>query len=465
MPENTDILFGQDVVANLQDEDGYVDLTGATVTFQYRVECGRITDLVGTVLDAATGRVSVSAVPVGSYKVRWKAVIGGATSYYPDYDWDELTVRAIDGCSTFGLFVSAITKTIFPEGEAENLVANHRKYVTDALIDLQQKIPCLRTEHRDRISMADTYTDCDASVYGAPRGFIAEVYAVLQGGCCEKRYFQPVDWDEMEQMLKDSQNCGRIVNPSGYYSYEYYGDYGYDYAYADYPGYNCLHYADSSGATDARFRPSQSFSAIKDGMLYLFPALQSNEVLVIEWDGIKRSWKDTDEVVFDREVHDATEHFLNRKSAGREDCDIQKVQLAQSDYDTLVAKLIWQCKKERRIERRVHYFSNCHDFCNARTRPRTAGFSAETGTGGGGDGGAGGGAISLMGDCAVDNYTALRELSTADCQSVKVLGYASAFDGGGGIFIREVNTPSQTDNDGDIVVSTFNSAYYWRKWL
>lgn len=65
----------------------------------------------------------------------------------------------------------------------------------------------------------------------------------------------------------------------------------------------------------------------------------------------------------------------------------------------------------------------------------------------------------------VDNLSDLRALDTTDALSAKVLGYASEFDGGGGYFIRQSNSPPQTDDDATIIVSTFNSAYYWRKWL
>lgn len=457
MPDKTDVLFGQAVLATLQDDNGPINLTGATVVFQYRVECGTISDLAA-IVDASptTGQVSMTAViPVGSYSSRWKVTSAGVAAYYPDYGWDDLSVRAIDECATFEQFVSDVSRTVFPEGEAENLVANHRKYITDALIDLQQKVPCLRIQHRDRVSMADTFTECQASVYSAPRGFIAQIYAVTQDNCCAKRHFQPVDWDEMEQILKDNKNCGRLIEPTYYYT-DYYAD---EYTYTDYPAYGCFYYADSSGATDLRFRPNISFSAIKNGQLYLYPWLQSNEVLVIEWDGIKRSWKDTDEVVWDREVEDAVEHFLDFRTGYREDCDAQRMQASRAFYDELVAKQIWQCRKERRIERRQHYFTNCGDFCNAFSR--VSGSSSSSSSGGGSGGG---GSISEI-DCIVDNYSELRALSTVDCQSVKVLGYASAFDGGGGIFIRLANSPAQTDNDGNIVLSTFNSAYYWRKWL
>lgn len=444
MNERSDIQFGQAFVQNLQGESGYVDLTGATVVFQYRVDCGLTASVAATVLSSSTGQVSVSTIPVGAYNIRWKVTNGGVDTYYPDYGWDQLIVRSIDECSTFELFVSEISRTVFPEGEPENLVENHRKYIVDALIDLQQKVPCLRVQHRDRISVAETFTECEASVYQAPRGFIAQIYAVTQDNCCAKRFFNPIDWDEMEQILKDNQRCGWLIEPTYYY-------YENDYGYFDYPPYGCLYYGDSSGATDLKRRPTTSFSAMKGGNLYLYPWLQSNEVLVIEWDGIKRSWRDTDEVQFDREVQDAVEHFLDRRAATREDADIQRIQLAQSDYDTIVAKQIWQCRRERRIERRQHYFSNCSDFCNVARRVSGAASIA--------------GPITEVGDCIVDNYSDLRALNTSECISAKVLGYATAFDGGGGIFIREPNSPAQTDNDGTIVVSTFNSEFFWRKWV
>lgn len=436
MPEKTDTLFGQDVLANLQDDNGYVDLTGATVVFQYRVDCGTITDLAANITSASSGGVSVTGVPVGSYSIRWKVTIGSVTTYYPDYGWDQLAVRAIDECATFELFVSDVAATVFPEGEAENLLRNHRQYITDALIDLQQKVPCLRVQHRDRFSIADTYLECGASVVTAPRGFIAQIYAVTQDGCCAKRYFQPIDQDEMDQILKDNQNCGTLPGES---TSNYSDDYG------------CLYYGDSSGATDLAARPGDpSYSSLKNGLLYLFPWLQSNEVLVIEWDGIKRSWKDTDEVSFDREVQDAVEHYLTYKSTYREDCDLQLLQVARSMYDEKLAMLIWQCRKERRIERRVHYFTNCGDFCNASLASGSA---------------AGSSSINMANEPIVNNYTELRALNPDPYHSVKVLGYATAFDGGGGIFIRTANSPAQTDNDATIVVSLANGAYYWNKWL
>jgi hypothetical protein len=71
-------------------------------------------------------------------------------------------------------------------------------------------------------------------------------------------------------------------------------------------------------------------------------------------------------------------------------------------------------------------------------------------------------------DPIADNYTELRTvIDPRQFTSVKVLGYATPYDGGGGIFIREPNSPPQIDNDGSIVLSLIPGAgdFYWNKWL
>lgn len=271
MGDTVSIHYGQPVVANLTDDNGYADLTGATVVLELRTDCGAITDYPAMITNADTAEVTSLSVPVGYYQTRWKVTSGAVTGYYPHYGWDTLAVRAVDACTTFDYFVANIGETIFPEGEAENLLSNHRKYITDGLIDLQQKIPCLRTNHRDRITQPDTFLDCGASVVSAPRGFIHDIYAVTQTDCCARRTFQPINHDEMVQILNDNQNCGTLLDPTYYYYID-------DYGYLEYPAYGCLYYADSSGATDFSNRPGLSYASINNGRLHLFPHLQSSEV-------------------------------------------------------------------------------------------------------------------------------------------------------------------------------------------
>lgn len=78
-------------------------------------------------------------------------------------------------------------------------------------------------------------------------------------------------------------------------------------------------------------------------------------------------------------------------------------------------------------------------------------------------------ARSPVSDCTdpiVNTYDALRtDVDITKCTSVKVLGKDSAFDGFGGIYVRQAQTtPAQVDNDADIILSMFSSAYYWKLW-
>ena len=355
MPQRHEIQFGNSFIDEIEDDDGAVDLTAATVVFQRREDCGDITEAAATVVDADAGQVSIAGVPVGEYGVRWKYTIGAVVAYYPAKGWHALVVRAVDACNTFGLFLDEVKERVFPEDEAENLIANHRAYAVDGLIDLQQKIRSLRQSHKDKIPQVDTYLECNATVYDAPRGFIKRVSVEKDSTCCGPVDCTPIAYEVMRCILKDNETCGDIAEP--YTMYEVGDDY------ISYPDYGCLYYADSTGGTDRSNRPCNRVVAIHEGLLYVYPHLQSDELLVIEWKGIKRSWKDTDEVAFDREIADALEHYVEAKVARREDCDAQKMQVAIAMYDALVAKLIWQERNENDIEEpSVPCFSNCDPY-------------------------------------------------------------------------------------------------------
>src|SRR3990167_5080107 len=90
---------------------------------------------------------------------------------------------------TYSAWSAARRAAVWPEGEAENLVANHNRWIQDCLIDLQNKVPCLRGFHRDQHRAEDSYFDCGASVYDAPVGFIKNVHTILETDCCARVYY------------------------------------------------------------------------------------------------------------------------------------------------------------------------------------------------------------------------------------------------------------------------------------
>lgn len=243
---------------------------------------------------------------------------------------------------------------MYPDGEPENLVANHNKYIQDALIDLQTKVPCLQGFHRDNHTAESSYFDCGTSVYDAPVGFIKGVHTILDNDCCARVYYDPITEDNMRCRMETQQTCGVRYRAYGFYEYAS-GAY-LPYAYH----YECQIYPDAG--LDKPCRAAAGSVALIDGQLYLHPHLQSDEIAVIEWEGIKKSWASTDEVdfgTFQRQVENAVELYLERTASRKEDFDPQTTEGAQADYDGAVAMMIYECNKLNRIQPRAFCFNNC----------------------------------------------------------------------------------------------------------
>lgn len=120
---------------------------------------------------------------------------------------------------------------------------------------------------------------------------------------CSKVDYQQVEYKDIERYVQACQNCGtntiwttfnailgnlfgawrrkrRYVPPT---------DVGFE---NQPPLPHGFHYPQTS--TDAGGRSPQGVYAIKHGRIYVAPWLESTESLVVEWNGIKTSWADTD---------------------------------------------------------------------------------------------------------------------------------------------------------------------------
>ena len=79
---------------------------------------------------------------------------------------------------TFGQLKTAIRQIIWPDGEADNLVAAHDKFFIDALMDLQTWVKCLEQDHTDIIPQCATLYNCGLTVLDAPRGAILKLSVI-----------------------------------------------------------------------------------------------------------------------------------------------------------------------------------------------------------------------------------------------------------------------------------------------
>lgn len=252
---------------------------------------------------------------------------------------------------TFEEFSAAVRLNVWPEGEAENLATRHEAWIHDCLIDLQTKVPCERENHVDPYNGSRQFFQCGATVVEAPRGLIRRVWTETAEAGCERVFYDPVPFGQMECLTANRSMVACAADePYGYY---------------DGPTRGSL-YTGGYDDADKPCRSGYGYVSLHEGFLYLFPYLQSDELAVVEWKGIKRDWEDADIVTSDRDVKQAVEYYLTGFGALWDDSDEKRGKLFYEEdmekpglYQRAVMKLIWRCRQERRIEVPMsHCFDN-----------------------------------------------------------------------------------------------------------
>lgn len=349
----------------------------------------------------------------------------------------------------FSEFSLGVRRTVFPEGEAENLVATHKKWIRDALIDMQQKVECLQTKHYEYVPQAATLYSCGASVFDAPKGFIKGLYTIQGADHCSKVYYLPVSKEEMECLLR-SDCCSSSCHE------EPYGFYLTDDGYLPYPDLPMgMMYSDSY--SDKTSRSSCGYFTVFDNQVWIYPHLNSDETAVLEWEGIKRTWEDLETVEFDREAELGVEYWLESQSARKENGDMDGFSVGRQLYSDHVGKLIWQCRKERRIPKRKACYSGscggtwCGSLCGSSSSASSSTPVSST-------------TATLSNIRTVNTIADLRALSGSSLGGgVFVLGMDVKYDGQGGLYSYD-STNSDAD-DGISTIEPDSGSGRWKKLL
>lgn len=240
---------------------------------------------------------------------------------------------------TFDELEVEIKERVWPEREAEELSCRHRKWIEDCLLDLETKVPGLRENHTDPYDASDQYFHCGATIIEAPRGKIRRVWTELEDDSCDKVFYDPVAIGQIEQMAArriDSLFCS-VEEP---------------YSYGDGPLRGSIYTAGVSDS-DKPCRAGSGSVALHNGYLHLFPYLQSDEIVIVEWAGFKRSWEDEDEVTEDRDVAKCIELYMRGMGFIQDDVDQKNGLLFYNEdpanpgmYQQEVRKLIWRYRQE-----------------------------------------------------------------------------------------------------------------------
>lgn len=254
-----------------------------------------------------------------------------------------------------------INASIFPDGAPENLADPLRDgdgnpiapapltmlYI-EALAEIAKWVPCERATNVNVIKFCNTFWNCGMTVVEVPHGVVNRVYTIASEdgvfNWCDAVFYRQAEWPQPEcearQLLWDIQipaNTGMRVLPMGFKQAESSTDF------------------DINDTQVGRARGG--VWAIHDRRLWLTPWLQSNEKLVLEWTGIKKTWNDDDLVNDDQDYRKAVKLYVQygyeRDYGDPALADIHRRlpdgRLAGT-FDEALADLIWECRERTKVQ-------------------------------------------------------------------------------------------------------------------
>lgn len=187
---------------------------------------------------------------------------------------------------TYKDFITGIRRRIWvTPGEPRNLRDAHTEMFKQAMIDLGKWVEILRTNNTSVFPACSSYVECGKTIVDSPLGLIKRVYTIANDEWCDLVFYWQSNHKALDCLARN------LI------------DYCIDWEAPANVGLPALQqgikYAEAS--TDSPYgRARIGDWAIWRNRLYVFPWLQSNESLVVEWDGYKKDWRDED--VIDTEL-------------------------------------------------------------------------------------------------------------------------------------------------------------------
>lgn len=221
----------------------------------------------------------------------------------------------------------------FP-GEPRNLRKPHDAMFVDAAIDIQKWDKCLQVNNVDQMPACSLYFECGKTLAPAPVGFPKYVYTIANNNWCDPVYY---DQGTYEEVVAWARNRLPVLTAVGTLPAIQQG----------------IRY--TSKQTDSKCgRARCGLFAVHNHRIYVTPWLQSNESLIIEWDGIKKVWEDTDMLdldLWDKEVQKFIREYVKWKDATSFGCPTRDdVTLMVGDVNNTRADLIFECNERSRVK-------------------------------------------------------------------------------------------------------------------
>lgn len=217
----------------------------------------------------------------------------------------------------FSAFVEQLKSLVAPESLGEELEDYFREQIANALADIQTLIPWTRQFNVSIYTKINVDEFCATSVFEGPLGKITQMFAYKPGRDCKKLHYQRVSTAKIDCWIETQRcvQCELDPVPTNIYDTPYC-----NYVVAGESACNVPYL--SGEEDDCRFlslsADQRIFAVGPDYKVYAAPRFPCGYYLLVQWQGVKRKWEDTDLVMVDQQMREAIINRVEMKIAMKE---------------------------------------------------------------------------------------------------------------------------------------------------
>lgn len=237
---------------------------------------------------------------------------------------------------TFLALKTKLNQRIWPNGVPENVTAQIAQMYQSAMGDIYRHNDCLKQANVTVYKQCGTYFKCGTTVIGdRPVGVVKRVYTLRPGSDGDSDCFAIALRPSTMADIRGWTN-GLVSN------------------YVNQPDEDGLPslplgYRYPNQSTDSAFgRSLCGLWAIDQSRLVVAPWIQSDESLVVEWQGKKTSWADTDLMLDDIQFEDAVKAYVQMAHAKDFGCDQLRLQIFTAAFADANGNILFDCREELR---------------------------------------------------------------------------------------------------------------------
>lgn len=220
----------------------------------------------------------------------------------------------------FSDFYDIVEELVFPEDLGSELTPFFRDQVGNALADIQTLIPWFRSFNVDLVEKggANGVNEfCNASVFQGPVGRVTQVIAFKSGLDCRKYHYARRSTSALDCWMERQRCLCAATTPASASIY-------------DSPYCNYVLAGETACASpyltgeedDCRFKSLDDDDRIyaigPDYTIYAAPRFPCGYALLVQWQGIRRKWLDTNFVPVDQQLREAVVNYVEHKMAMKE---------------------------------------------------------------------------------------------------------------------------------------------------